>query len=157
MSPYSLVVISLVNEDTGSARFWYEQLREQDPESVFVNRLSARIDSDRDHEFQMTVGDQVVREFYSLEMSGNDREPVSPQNIAELVQLTTHPDQRALLLFETAREYMKAARVDLTNESIITDWFERKQAESSGREDRKSELQSRGQLVCRLLLERIKN
>src|SRR5690625_6037593 len=82
----------------------------------------------------MRVGDQVVREFYSLEMSGNDREPVSPQNIAELVQLTTHPDQRALLLFETAREYMKAARVDLTNESIITDWFERKQAESSGRD-----------------------
>src|SRR5690625_6266995 len=82
----------------------------------------------------MRVGDQVVREFYSLEMSGNDREPVSPQNIAELVQLTTHPDQRALLLFETAREYINAARVNLTNESIITDWFERKQAESSGRD-----------------------
>src|SRR5690625_5367927 len=82
----------------------------------------------------MTVGDQIVREFYSLEMSVNDHEPVSPQNIAELVQLTTHPDQRALLLFDTAREYMKAARVDLTNESIITDWFERKQAVSSGRD-----------------------
>jgi len=134
MAAYSLAEISLLNEDAGSARFWYEQLREQDPESVFVNRLSARIDSDRDHAFKMTVGDQVVREFYSLEMSVNDHEPVSPQNIAELVQLTTHPDQRALLLFDTAREYMKAARVDLTNESIITDWFERKQAVSSGRD-----------------------
>src|SRR5690625_5959649 len=79
MGTYSLAEISLLNADTGSSRFWYEQLREQDPESVIVNRLSARIDSYRDHEFQMTVGDQVVRELYSLEMSANDRGPVSRQ------------------------------------------------------------------------------
>lgn len=125
MAVYSLAEISLLNEDIERAQMWYEQLKEQNPESVYVNRLADRLDSDRETLYEISTDERIIQEYFQLEERRRDQESVSPQDVANLAHLSSNPEQRALLLFETAREYMKAARFEFTNETIITDWFER--------------------------------
>lgn len=135
MATYSLAEISLLNEDHERAIHWYEHLKEQNPNSVYVNRLADRLDATGEAAYNFSADDRIIQEYVRLEERRRDHENVTPQDVSDLAQLSSNPDQRALLLFETAREYMKAARFEFTNEAIITSWFERTQGEGSAESD----------------------
>jgi tetratricopeptide (TPR) repeat protein len=146
MSYYSLAEIGILQENPDEARYWFERLCEKQPESVYARRIADRLGIDitgnEEEQRQARIEDQYV-DFLN---NAAETEPV--KRAGELLQLAGmgSDEQRALILFEAAREYMRAAKLEAGNQQVIRDWFERQQG-GSARNDEFSEIRDSSRVM----------
>ena len=130
MSLYSLAEIALLEDSVDLANSYYEQLYEIKPNSLFTNRLSDRLGKAREYENdepEVSVVQQL-NNFLEVEdtiTEGSELERA--KKIQELADRTDNPVLRSQILYQSAREYLQIARVQISDERIIEQWFERKQ------------------------------
>ncbi len=130
MSLYSLAEIALLGNSNDEATDYYEQLREIKPNSLFTNRLSERLgrtDGALNSEEEKTVTVQLNELLETEDMSDEESEVSRAEKIRELADSTNDEELRSRILYQSAREYLRLARVQMNDERIIEQWFERKQ------------------------------
>lgn len=129
MSFYSLAEIALLDDNIEQANNYYEQLREIKPNSLFTNRLSDRLGTSTENESfeqEITITEQL-RDLLEEDSVNSENEPARAEKIRRLADRTDDPVLRSQILYQSAREYMQMARVQISDERIIEQWFERKQ------------------------------
>lgn len=131
MSFYSLSEIALLQNNIEQAEYWFDELRIVNPNSVFTARLSDRLQIPQEVESSQESDQQ---EFILDDIVNAENSEPNIQTAQQFVQAAERSDdqsKRAMLLFEAAREYMKIARMNTMNESIVSEWFQRKQEADS--------------------------
>ena len=130
MSLYSMAEIALLVNKNDEAFDYYEQLREIKPNSLFTNRLSERLGASNDDdstEEELSITEQF-NELLNTEASvGEENEALRAESIRQLADSMDDSLLRSQILYQSAREYMQIARVQISDERIIEQWFERKQ------------------------------
>lgn len=134
MSLYSLAEIALLENRMEQANSYFEQLREIKPNSLFTNRLSARLGRANENEGvleniekEISVTEQLSDLVQENNSDPEERELLQAEKIRMLSEETDDTALRAQILFESARKYMQNARVLIRDDRIIEQWFERKQ------------------------------
>ncbi|MCC5907217.1 MAG: hypothetical protein JJU13_13480 [Balneolaceae bacterium] len=127
MSLYSLAEIGVLQEDVDEARYWFDKLYEKQPESVYARRIADRLGIDITSE-QDEQEPQIEDQYFDLVQNAEDMGSAEKAaRLLELADFGRDDSQRAIILFEAAREYMRAARFETDNTQVIRDWFERQQ------------------------------
>lgn len=123
MSMYTLAEIELLQGKSEMALTWFEKLHELEPNSVYSQRLAERLD------IVITLPETGeilnIENLYQGIISGIE-DSLAHQRAEELIKLAdndANDSQRAILLFEAAREYMKAAQQDDESGEAIREWF----------------------------------
>ncbi len=130
MSLYSLAEIALLNDRMDQANIYYEQLNEIKPNSLFTNRLSDRLGrntTDESVEEEVSINEQLNNFLEETDSTGESSAVKKAENIRMLAERTDDPVLRSQILYQSAREYMRIARVQISDERVIEQWFERKQ------------------------------
>lgn len=131
MSLYSLAEIALLEDNSEQANIYFEQLNEIKPNSLFTNRLSDRLGRSRNSEYEDVEQETSVTEQLNNIIEQEDSNSAgnalkSAETIRELAERTDDTELRAQILFQSARKYMQIARVQMSDERIIEQWFQRK-------------------------------
>jgi tetratricopeptide (TPR) repeat protein len=123
MSLYTLAEIELLQNNSERAVRWFDKLNEVDPYSIYSQRLSERLNI----EFNPAeAGENLIVEKLYHEVISGIPDTLAVQRAEELKKLAekgSGDSQRALLLFEAAREYMKAAQESSGLQDSIRSWF----------------------------------
>ena len=130
MSLYSLAEIALLEDNVDKANQYYEQLNKIKPNSLFTNRLSDRLGKFQDNESveqEVSVVEQLNNLLEMEDSINNEGDLNRAEKIRQLADSTDDPVLRSQILYQSAREYMQIARVQISDERIIEQWFERKQ------------------------------
>lgn len=131
MSIYAIAEIELLNDNIDEAHRLLDKLRSINPNSALTNRLADRLDVPL-----AGFGKQEQDTFIDHELiSSSEADPENARRFIRAAESIENSNQRALLLFEAAREYMKIARIQTTNESILRNWFEKKQEVENLKDD----------------------
>ena len=130
MSLYSLAEIALLEDNVDQANRYYEQLREIKPNSLFTNRLSDRLGMTNDSE-SVVQETSVIEQLNNLRVmqdsTSTENDAKRAEKMRQLADSTNDPAIRSQILYQSAREYMQIARLQISDERIIEQWFERKQ------------------------------
>ncbi len=130
MSLYSLAEIALLEDNVDQANRYYEQLREIKPNSLFTNRLSDRLGMTNDSE-SVVQETSVIEQLNNLRVmqdsTSTENDVKRAEKMRQLADSTNDPAIRSQILYQSAREYMQIARLQISDERIIEQWFERKQ------------------------------
>lgn len=130
MSLYSLAEIALLENKNDEAEGYYEQLRVIKPNSLFTKRLSERLDRPEgadSPEEEKTITEQLNELMDTGDSSSEVSKLAKAEKIRQLADSTDDSVLRSQILYQSAREYMQIARVQMSDERIIEQWFERKQ------------------------------
>ena len=130
MSLYSLAEIALLEDNVDQANRYYEQLREIKPNSLFTNRLSDRLGMTNDSESveqETSVIEQLNNLRVMQDSTSTENDVKRAEKMRQLADSTNDPAIRSQILYQSAREYMQIARLQISDERIIEQWFERKQ------------------------------
>lgn len=130
MSLYSLAEIALLENKEDEASDYYEQLRQLKPNSLFTIRLSERLersDGDENIEEVKTINEQLSELMKAGDSTSEVSKWAKAEKIRQLADSTDNSLLRSQILYQSAREYMQIARVQMSDQRIIEQWFERKQ------------------------------
>ncbi len=123
MSLYTLAEIDLLQDNRDMAYTWFDKLKETDSSSIYFQRLAERMDI----EFTPLESEDVfdVESLYLNILADipDSSAILRAEELKKLADTGTSDSQRALLLFEAAREYMKAAQKDSVLQESIRIWF----------------------------------
>jgi tetratricopeptide (TPR) repeat protein len=128
MSLYSLAEIGILQNDPDKTHYWFNRLYEKRPESVYTRRIADRLGIDITEEEPEQDEPRIEDQYFNL--VNNAEEMGSAERAAGLLDLAnngSNDSQRAMILFEAAREYMRAAKFETDNQQVIREWFERQQ------------------------------
>ncbi|MFU8812128.1 MAG: tetratricopeptide repeat protein [Balneolaceae bacterium] len=107
---FSLSELELLQDNEARARQWARTLVDDYPTSVFARRSADRFGFDVSE--NTSIADPVISSIYNDR--GRSPEAENPASVAEdlrhMTAYTDRPEQKALLLYEAAREYIKAGR-----------------------------------------------
>ena len=123
-SLYSLSEIELLEGNTGQALAWGRQLVNEYPNTEFARRLSSRLDLELS---ETTAANQrYVEDIYvNLQDTASNNPAEKAKELQRLAQSGSLPGQKPILLYESAREYIKAARKsEPDSASKVQQWFE---------------------------------
>lgn len=122
-SLYSLAEIELFNNNTEGAYRWAEQLIDEYPHTEFARRIATRL------ELPLTVastdGGIFVEDVYNnINQSPGVKPAEKARQLQELALTGAHDSQSPLLLYEAAKEYMRAARLEQPDTvDTVQQWF----------------------------------
>jgi len=122
-SLYSLTEIEILNDNLDEAYYWGERLIDEYPSSVFARRVAERLDIELDYE---TVDDDVIIENLFWQYRGDfEEEPAEKaEKLRHLAENGAREDQKPLILYEVALEYIKAAnREHYDVDKTVDNWF----------------------------------
>lgn len=142
---YSLSEIEQLQDNTELSRKWGEMLVEEFPETIFARRTADRLNIPLEF-----TNEEILDVRYLYTETYRSPESENPadraENLLSMAERSDAPGQVSLLMYEAAREYMKAARqhhVDTTRtidawNKLHSDWDQ----EQIDFEELKSEAQS---------------
>jgi len=123
MSLYTLSEIELLQSNREMAVTWFEKLKEIDAYSIYSQRLAERLNI----EFTPPETEEtfIVEKLYHDIIAGiPDTSAVQrAEELKKLAENGSSESQRAVLLYEAAREYMKAAQKDAGLQDSVRNWF----------------------------------
>lgn len=148
MAIYSMAEIDLLNNDYNAAINKYEQLQQLNPQSIYSRRLAGRLNIDVPEDTEPSEEESITEEYLQLiSVSDTSQTANRADELVRLADNGTDDSQRAILLFEAAREYMSAAKKEDENHDEMVDaWFQLQQ-EFNDRQTELAELKDSSQVV----------
>ncbi|WP_340106249.1 type IX secretion system periplasmic lipoprotein PorW/SprE [Rhodohalobacter sp. 8-1] len=134
-SLYSLSEIELLEGNTDGAREWGRRLINEYPNTEFAQRISSRLDIELTSKSQ---GDErFVEDIYvNLQKSGSEDPAEKAKELQQLAQSGSFDRQKPILLYEAAREYIKAARqAQEDSTELVQNWFEQNESWSDRQQE----------------------
>ncbi|MEX2435043.1 MAG: tetratricopeptide repeat protein, partial [Balneolaceae bacterium] len=134
-SLYSLTEILLLEGNRDEALNYARQLADNYPSSLYTRRVANR--------FQLAVEttdsyieNEVKYQYANIIRTNSVEDPATlASEFRKLANKATEPDEKALLLFESAKEYMAAARDSMENPEEITRWLNQKDGTGMGQSE----------------------
>lgn len=126
-SLYSLSEIELLEGDTDRAIEWGRRLVDEFPNTEFARRISSRLNLELNEE--AAGQEQFVEDIYShLQDSASVHPAEKAKELQALARGGSLSSQKPILLYEAAREYMKAAQMaDPDSMDRVQQWFEQQE------------------------------
>lgn len=123
-SLYSLSEIELLEGNTARAREWGSRLVNEYPNTEFARRISSRLNLELNPQAQ-TYEPYVEDAYVNLEQDQREDPAEKAKELQQLAQRGSVDRQKPILLYEAAREYMKAARQSHQDSTDrVQNWFE---------------------------------
>ncbi len=122
-SLYSLTEIEMLDENFEEAYYWGEKLVSNYPNSVFAQRIAERLDLELEYE---SSEDELFVENLFWQYRGHyDEDPAEKaEKLRFLADNGAKEEQKPLILYEVALEYMKAAnREHFDSDRTVENWF----------------------------------
>jgi tetratricopeptide (TPR) repeat protein len=134
-SLYSLTEILLLEGNRDEALKFAQQLADNYPSSLYTRRVANR--------FQLSLEttdsyneNEVKFQYANIIQADTVEDPATlAAEFRKLAYKTTEPDEKALLLFESAKEYMAAAKDSMDNPAEITRWLNQKEGAGTGQSE----------------------
>jgi len=124
-SLYTLVEIEMADQNSEQAYYWGQRLVDEYPYSEFARRTASRLDLILP--FDQISDERFVEDLYrEIEARRGEDPAENAKQLKELASSATLESQRPLLLYEAAKEYMRAARMeepDSTDSDKVQSWF----------------------------------
>jgi tetratricopeptide (TPR) repeat protein len=127
-SLYSLSEIELLEGDEEQALKWARRLVDEYPNTEFARRISERMNLEINR--NSDVNERFVEDIYvGLQDSGLTDPAEKAKELHRLAQSGSLPSQKPMLLYEAAREYIKAARQSVPDSvDRVQQWFEQQES-----------------------------
>ncbi len=122
-SLYTLSEIEMANSNRERALYWGRRLIEEYPRTEFARRTASRLDLSNDLEY--IEDERFVEDIYQdLERNRGSNPAENARQLRELAATGALESQRPLLLYEAAKEYMRAARLDEPDSlQSVQNWY----------------------------------
>ena len=122
-SLYSLSEIELLEGDEDQALEWGRRLVDEYPNTEFALRISRRLDLKLNRNSE--ADERFVEDMYADLQDSSSADPAAKaEQLQRLAQGGSIPSQKPILLYESAREYIRAARIsDSDSTDKIEEWF----------------------------------
>lgn len=122
-SLYSLSEIELLEGDEDQAIEWGRRLVDEYPNTEFALRLSRRLNLKLNR--NSGADERFVEDMYADLQDTSSADPAAKaKQLQRLAESGSLPGQKPILLYEAAREYIKAARItDSDSTDKIQEWF----------------------------------
>lgn len=131
-SIYSLTEISILEGNRDEALKYAQQLVDEYPASLYTRRVANR--------FQLAMEttdsyneNEIKFQYENIIQADTVEDPATlAAEFRELANMATEPEEKALLLFDSAKEYMTAARDSMENPGEITRWLNQQEGAGMG-------------------------
>lgn len=126
-SLYSLSEIELLEGDEDRAVEWGRRLVNEYPATEFARRISARLNIELNSEIQ--ADERFVEDIYlDLQRGPSQNTAEKAEELQRLARSGSLENQKPILLYEAAREYMKAARMlEQDSTDRVQNWFDQQE------------------------------
>lgn len=123
-SLYTLSEIELAESNREKALYWGRRLIEEYPRTEFARRTASRLELSNELDYEEE--ERFVEDVYlDLERNRGSSPAENARQLKELAATGALESQRPLLLYEAAKEYMRAARLEEPDDSLqkVQNWY----------------------------------